>query len=70
MLFNILMKFVNKPIILNNTGLGLSPKRMRAAAPHSAPARMPGVYVQGLYKDAKPAKHTQPFMRKVIWDSN
>ena len=58
MLFNILMKFVNKPIILNNTGLGLSPKRMRAAAPHSAPARMPGVYVQGLYKDAKPAKHT------------
>ena len=34
---------------------------MRAAAPHTAPARMPGVYAQGLCKDAKPAKHTQPF---------
>ena len=32
-----------------------------AAAPHSAPARMPGVYAQGLCKDAKPTKHTQPF---------
>ena len=26
-----------------------------------APARMPGVYAQGLCKDAKPTKHTQPF---------
>ena len=38
---------------------------MRAAAPHSAPAWMPGVYAgvyaQGLCKDAKPTKHTQPF---------
>ena len=50
--------------------LGVAPSGVRAAAPHSAPARMPGVYVQGLYKDAKPAKHTQPFTRKVIWDSN
>ena len=33
---------------------------MRAAAPHSAPAWMPGVYAQGLCKDAKPTKHTQP----------
>ena len=40
------------------------PKRpclVRAAAPYSAPARMPGVYAQGLCKDAKPTKHTQPF---------
>ena len=28
---------------------------------HSAPAWMPGVYAQGLCKDAKPTKHTQPF---------
>ena len=37
------------------------PCLVRAAAPHSAPARMPGVYAQGLCKDAKPTKHTQPF---------
>ena len=37
------------------------PCLVRAAAPHTAPARMPGVYAQGLCKDAKPAKHTQPF---------
>jgi len=34
---------------------------VRAAAPHSAPARMPGVYAIRLCKDAKPTKHTQPF---------
>ena len=37
------------------------PCLVRAAAPHSAPAWMPGVYAQGLCKDAKPTKHTQPF---------
>ena len=37
------------------------PCLVRAAAPHSAPARMLGVYAQGLCKDAKPTKHTQPF---------
>ena len=37
------------------------PCLVRAAAPHSAPARMPGVYAQRLCKDAKPTKHTQPF---------
>ena len=36
------------------------PCLVRAAAPHSAPAWMPGVYAQGLCKDAKPTKHTQP----------
>ena len=40
---------------------------MRAAAPHSAPAWMPGVYAQGLCKDAKPTKHTQPFMGKGVF---
>ena len=39
------------------------PCLVRAAAPHSAPARMLGVYAQGLCKDAKPTKHTQPFPR-------
>ena len=39
------------------------PCLVRAAAPHSAPARMPGVYAQGLCKDAKPIEHTQPFPR-------
>ena len=28
--------------------LGVAPSGVRAAAPHSAPARMPGVYAQGL----------------------
>ena len=37
------------------------PCLVRAAAPHSAPARMPGVYAQELCKDAKPTEHTQPF---------
>ena len=40
------------------------PCLVRAAAPHSPPARMPCVYAQGLCKDAKPIKHTQPFMGK------
>ncbi len=40
---------------------GIAPSGVRAAAPHSAPARMPGVYAQGLCKDAKPIEHTQPF---------
>ena len=39
----------------------LAPSGVRAAAPHLSPARMPGVYAQGLCKDAKPTKHTQPF---------
>ena len=41
--------------------LGVAPSGVRAVAPHSAPAWMPGVYAQGLCKDAKPTKHTQPF---------
>ena len=40
---------------------GVAPSGVRAAAPHIAPARMPGVYAQGLCKGAKPTKHTQPF---------
>ena len=40
------------------------PCLVRAAAPHSATAWMPCVYAQGLCKDAKPTKHTQPFMGK------
>ena len=40
---------------------GVAPSRVRAAAPHSAPAWMPGVYAIRLCKDAKPNKHTQPF---------
>ena len=41
---------------------GRSPRQgLGAVAPHSAPARMPGVYAQGLCKDAKPTEHTQPF---------
>ena len=46
---------------MSNGGLGVAPSGVRAAAPHSAPAWMPGVYAQGLCKDAKPTKHTQPF---------
>ena len=41
--------------------LGVAPSGVRAAAPHSAPARTPGVYAKGLCKDAKPTKHIQPF---------
>ena len=48
--------------------LGVAPSGVRAAAPHSAPARMPGVYAQGLCKDAKPTKHTQPFTGKGFGD--
>ena len=47
--------------------LGVAPSGVRAAAPHSAPARMPGVYAQGLCKDAKPTKHTQPFTGKGVF---
>ena len=48
-------------IIFKNGVWGVAPSGVRAAAPHSAPAWMPGVYAQGLCKDAKPTKHTQPF---------
>ena len=47
--------------------LGVAPSGVRAAAPHSAPARMPGVYAQRLCKDAKPTKHTQPFTGKWVF---
>ena len=47
--------------IFENGVWGVAPRGVRAAAPHSAPARIPGVYAQGLCKDAKPTKHTQPF---------
>ena len=47
--------------------LGVAPSGVRAAAPHSAPAWMPGVYALGLCKDAKPTKHTQPFWGKGVW---
>ena len=43
------------------------PCLVRAAAPHSAPARMPGVYAQRLCKDAKPTKHTQPFTGERVF---
>ena len=33
-------------------------------SPYPPPAWMPGVYAQGLCKDAKPTKHTQPFSGK------
>ena len=41
--------------------LGVAPSGVRAVAPRSAPAWMPGVYAKGLCKDAKPTKHTHPF---------
>ena len=41
--------------------LGVAPSGVRAVAPRSAPAWMPGVYAKGLCKDAKPTKHIQPF---------
>ena len=41
--------------------LGVAPSGVRAAAPHSAPARMPGVYALLALHDAEPTKHTQPF---------
>ena len=38
---------------------GVAPSRVRAAAPHSAPARMPGVYAQGLCKtQSQPSIHS------------
>ena len=41
---------VEKPLSLSKNGVwGIAPSRVRAAAPHSAPARMPGVYAQRLY---------------------
>ena len=55
---------VEKPIyFFENGAWGVAQSGVRAAAPHSAPAWMPGVYAQGLCKDAKPTKHTQPFTR-------
>ena len=48
-------------ITLLNGVWGVAPSGVRAAAPHLAPARMPGVYAKGLCKDAKPTKHTQSF---------
>ena len=51
--------------IFENGVWGVAPSGVRAAAPHSAPAWMPGVYAQGLCKDAKPTKHTQPFTGKM-----
>ena len=36
-------------------------------SPYPPPAWMPGVYAQGLCKDAKPTKHTQPFMGKGVF---
>ena len=49
---------------LKNGVWGVAPSGVRAAAPRSAPARMPGVYAKGLCKDAKLTKHTQPFTGK------
>ena len=61
---------VDKPIFFENGVWGVAPSGVRAAAPHSAPARMPGVYAQRLCKDAEPTKHTQPFtMGKGFGDS-
>ena len=37
------------------------PCLVRTPVPHSATARMPCVYAQGLCKEAKPTKHTQRF---------
>ncbi len=42
-------KSVEKPLSLSKNGVwGVAPSGVRAAAPHSAPARMPGVYAQRL----------------------
>ena len=41
---------VEKSLSLFKNGVwGVAPSGVRAAAPHSAPARMPGVYAQMLY---------------------
>ncbi len=40
---------VEKPLSLSKNGVwGVAPSGVRAAAPHSAPAWMPGVYAQRL----------------------
>ena len=36
-------------ILFENVVWGVAPSGVRAAAPHSAPARTPGVYAQMLY---------------------
>ena len=42
------LQTVDKPIQFKNRVWGVAPSGVRAAAPHSAPARMPGVYAQRL----------------------
>ncbi len=62
--FNLFYKFV----FSDKRGLGRSPKRGEGGSPTLSPARTPGVYAKGLCKDAKPTKHTQPFMGKGFGD--
>ncbi len=60
--------FVEKnSIVIKNGVWGVALSGVRAAAPHSSPARMPGVYAQRLCKDVKPTKHTQPFTGKWVF---
>ena len=40
--------------------LGVAPSGVRAAAPHSAPARTPGVYAQRLYARTHTSGRTKP----------
>ncbi len=55
---------VEKPLVNIKNGVAGAkpPTGSRGGSPSNiAPARMPGVYAQGLCKDAKPIEHTQPF---------
>ena len=46
---------------------GVAPSRVRAAAPHSAPARMPGVYAQGLCTmQSQPSIHSLSRVKGVF----
>ena len=61
--FRTAVQSVKTLYIFENGVWGVAPSGVRAAAPHSAPARMPGRVCRKALHDAEPTKHTQPFPR-------
>ena len=62
-MFRTAVQSVKTLYIFENGVWGVAPSGVRAAAPHSAPARMPGRVCRKALHDAEPTKHTQPFPR-------
>ena len=55
--------------IFENGVWGVAPSGVRAAAPHSAPARMPGVYAQRLCRtQSQPSIHSLSPLGKGFGD--